>query len=1336
MAMSFLQQPGSTTFDTKFDLTADPGAFLARSTTLWNPGSSFGELQNQAYGYLFPQGTFFLLGEVAGLPDWVTQRLWSGLVLVVAFEGCRRLVGALMPGCSAWAAWLGGAAYACAPRILGLDGVLTGEVLPTAVLPWVVLPVVLAHRGRLSPKTAAAASGVAMLFLGGVNAVGNLATLPVVFLVVVAGVRLPGGRDLLRWWLGAVVLASAWWALPLLVLGRFSPPFLDYIETSSAVVRPLGWTNVTRGADHWVGYFDVAGEPWWPGAYDIALSPLLIGATAVVAALGLWGLTRSTMPFRRAFLASFLLGALCLTLPRDGSLASPLQGPVQVLLDGSLAMLRNVHKVDPLLRLPLALGLAHLAARWTDVRVPRLATFAPLANALVLVLLLVSAQPLWTGQMRKDGWEAVPDPWFETAAFLDGVDGTGSALILPGSGFGLQTWGETIDEPMQGVARTPWVTRSQVPLTPGPTIRLLDAVQERVADGRGSPALAELLARSGIEYVVVRRDLDPAAGGITDLGRLDLALSRSPGLRKVAGFGSTGDLGGQSLIDVLEVEPEASRVVTVPTAQVPTLSGSSEDVLTAMEAGVLDPETPVVVEGERGWAADHPDIVGDGLRKRERGFGALEATGPVMTLDEPHRYRRAAYDFAGPESTPLVHAEYGGAFSTITASSSSAYSDSFGESRPDNAPYQAFDGVDATYWQSAPLLEPEGQWVEARFEQPVAASSVTLSTRPLDTGGVDLLRVRVTAGDNDVTIPVDPETGIAAARLSGTFDRLRVTVEETRGDASQGGQGVVAINEVALPGLVADRSLVLPDTGADGDTTFVLKARAHRRTCLDAGLGSNCWPVTGSRTSDEESGLFRTLSLDGAASWRVSGTVVARTTEGAQRLLTPFGGVQASASSVYLGEPGVAPQLAADADPATFWAAGQGDDEPTLRLSWGRPVLLDELRVVAAPDSMAPPTTATLVAGGETREVDLSRGIAEFEPLRARSVEVRFDAQPDSTRPLGVAEVTAPALQSLVEPLDRTSPTGAICGLGPEVVVDGVVHPTRVTGVIGDVVDGTALRLESCGAPIPVDAGTHRLGVVSTAQFAPASVVLRPSAQPDTAATSQADRPVVGSWGSTSRTVRLDPGPERLLVVNENFNPGWAASLDGTALEPVRVDGWKQGFVVPAGDGGDVDLDFGPGTTYRLALLAGLLGALALVLALVRGLRADRRRSVRTRSEVAERTAVLTVADQHRPRTAWVVAGAVALAVLGGPALLLGLLVGVVARRFLGDPGLVGALLVGAAGVAAGFVATTTPGLPPLLCDVVAGAGVGCVGFALLVGPGRRRPEPRASEEVDRVLVP
>lgn len=47
---------------------------------------------------------------------------------------------------------------------------------------------------------------------------------------------------------------------------------------------------------------------------------------------------------------------------------------------------------------------------------------------------------------------------------------------------------------------------------------------------------------------------------------------------------------------------------------------------------------------------------------------------------------------------------------------------------------------------------------------------------------------------------------------------------------------------------------------------------------------------------------------------------------------------------------------------------------------------------------------------------------------------------------------------------------------------------------------------------------------------------------------------------------------ERTVVLAERYDTQWRATLDGAELEPVEVDGWAQGFVVPAGDGGEVDV--------------------------------------------------------------------------------------------------------------------------------------------------------------------
>ncbi len=231
------------------------------------------------------------------------------------------------------------------------------------MLPWVVLPLVLTLQRRWSVFAGATLSAVAVLGMGGVNAVENLATFPCRCSCSCSPYAGHEGIQLLLAWLGALVLASLWWLAPLVVFGRYSPPFLDYIETAATTTGRLDWMNSVRGADHWVGFISAGSMGWFPAAYDLFTQPVLMAVTGVVAALSLAGLVHPSMPLRGPLLVSTALGLVCLTVAHSSTWTSPLAEQVQVLLDGPLAPFRNVHKVDPLVRLPMALGLAHLVAR-------------------------------------------------------------------------------------------------------------------------------------------------------------------------------------------------------------------------------------------------------------------------------------------------------------------------------------------------------------------------------------------------------------------------------------------------------------------------------------------------------------------------------------------------------------------------------------------------------------------------------------------------------------------------------------------------------------------------------------------------------------------------------------------------------------------------------------------------------------------------------------------------------------------------------------------------------------------------------------------------------------
>jgi arabinofuranan 3-O-arabinosyltransferase len=104
---------------------------------------------------------------------------------------------------------------------------------------------------------------------------------------------------------------------------------------------------------------------------------------------------------------------------------------------------------------------------------------------------------------------------------------------------------------------------------------------------------------------------------------------------------------------------------------------------------------------------------------------------------------------------------------------------------------------------------------------------------------------------------------------------------------------------------------------------------------------------------------------------------------------------------------------------------------------------------------------------------------------------------------------------------------------------------------------------------------------------------------------SPARNATAGDWGATSRDVQLGAGAPAILATTENFNAGWQASFGGQRLQAVRVDGWRQGWLVPAGSGGIVHLSYAPDTTYFAGLLVGIGGVLLLLFVAVAGRRRD-----------------------------------------------------------------------------------------------------------------------------------
>ncbi|MFC0002549.1 alpha-(1-_3)-arabinofuranosyltransferase [Micromonospora siamensis] len=1229
-ALAFQQAPGLVVPDTKVDLNVNPAGWLLRSLHLWDPTGTFGQLQNQAYGYLWPMGPFFLLGSELGLAPWVVQRLWWALLFCVAYLGAARLAGRLGIGTPA-GRMIAGVAFALSPRILTQLGWSSVEAWPSAVAPWVLIPLVGLARGT-SLRRAVAGSAVAVACAGGVNATAVLAVVPLAMLWLATLHPVRRRVTAVAAWCGAVALATTWWLVPLLILGRYSPPFLDYIETARNTTSVTDAVTTLRGASYWVAYLGTPFGPTIPAGARLANEPLLVAATLAVAALGVLGLSRRGMPHRRFLITGLVLGAALVGLGHVGDLPNILAGPQQEFLDGAGAPLRNVHKFDVLLRLPLALGVAHLvglvvrAARVApDRRRPRAVARAWLTAGAAMAAVAAIATPALAGGLATPGSvKEVPGYWHEAASWLDANTGRGRVLVVPGARFPSYDWGSTTDEITQPLLDSRWAVRNAIPFTPPATIRLLDAIESTLATGSGSTGLADLLARSGISHVLFRADLDHGRSDTARPAVVRQALERSPGLTRVAGFGprrggpSTPDeFRDQGLdvplraLEVYRVDRRVEPVVAYDRADVTTVVGGPESLLDVAAAGQLG-TAPTVLAGDAppGGVAG-PVTLTDGLRRRDVSFGRLrDNVSQTLTADDTFEVSAPAHDYL-PEwgAGRSTVARYEG-ISTIRASTAGSQVDAPGGARPEHQPYAAMDGDPATSWQSAPHSPSDRQWIEVRLANPTRVTRVDvrfdLKADSLPT------TVTVTAGFESRT--VEQFSDHMVFELPGVHATREVRISVDAAFALRPlGTGTVGIAEIGIPGIRTSRTLQLPAVPAtDRPSVVVVSAAPTTPACFTVDGRPRC-STDAIRGSEDGRTIDRTLTLPTDAVYTAK--LWARPTPGpaldavldklvadAQTLrLAP----EISASSRAVPDPTGRAGAVRDGDPTTSWSPAVNDEAPILRLKWLRPQVIRGIRFSVDPAAAATRLGSVRVVGDDGFRSSLlgDDGLLTLNPpMRTDEVTIQFLDKPSApsvdpyglrlpeSLPVAIGEVTVVPGAPTVRPRPD-APLKLACGSGPTLKVGGARVKTTLRGTLRDLLELREMRATPCGRDtarrLKLGRGEHRLRTTPSSLVSPTRVALVPQR------TTPAPKPTpstvkIESWAATERRVRVVERPvDRVLAVRENTNTGWQAVVGGRTLQPVVVDGWQQGWILPAGTSGEVVLRFAPDTAYRAGLLLG-----------------------------------------------------------------------------------------------------------------------------------------------------
>ena len=1273
LVVSLASSPGQVAPDTKLDLTAAPLRFLVRAANLWNSDLPFGQTQNQAYGYLFPQGTFFLLGDLAGLPGWVSQRLWWAALLTVGFAGMVRLAEALSDGHgigSPTSRVIGAVAFALSPRVLTTLGSISSETLPMMLAPWALLPVIRALRGdpARSARMLAGQAAAAVALMGAVNAVATLAGLlpSVIWWACHRPNRL--WWRFTGWWVFALSLATLWWLVPLLLLSRVSPPFLDFIESSGVTTQWTSLVEVLRGTHSWTPFVApnaTAGAP-------LVTRPVLILGTTLVAAAGvagLAGLLRRRTPGAGRLVAMLLIGVTLLAAGYADGLGSPLAEPARAFLDGAGAPLRNVHKLESLIRIPLALGLVHLLGR---VSLPGSAPapewrrafshpehHKPAAVGLVvLVALLVSTSLAWTGRLAPTGtFDAIPQHWRDTADWLarqnTGTPVPGRILVVPGAPFATQTWGTSHDEPLQVLGETgvgPWGVRDSIPLTPPETIRALDSVQQLLAAGRPSAGLADTLTRQGISYLVLRNDLDPDMSRSTRPILAHRTVDRSPGLVRVAQFGEliaagavegfVSDSGlrpGYPAVEIYRVlnrgddpagavgNPGAPYLVDAD--RLARVDGGPEVLLRLDEQRRLrglPPLGPVLLtaDARRAGLATPTVTVTDTPLAREIDYGRVDhhSSATRAVGDPRHTHNRVPdYPVAGADTA------FGGWIGgRVTTSSSSADASTLPDVAPAASAAAATDGDPTTAWVSNALQTAVGQWLQVDFDHPV--TNGTISVTPSATAvGAQVRRIQISTPNGTSTLRFDRAgEPLTTALPYGETGWVRVTAIGTDDDSPgvQFGITEMSVTQYDASGLAHPVDLqhtVLvpsPPPGADVDQWNLGSGLPGRPGCAPGPDGVVRCAASMMLDAEEPAGFSRALAVSRPTSVTPTLWLRARPGPGLADLAHQPGAVRAHGDADLLDVPGSA-YAAADGDPATAWTAPQrvtaARTPPTLTLTLPRPTEVTGVRITPARSPV--PTRPTLVAvdlgaGPQVREVaDGETATLRLQPRITDTVTVsildwidvidRTALGFDQLKPPGLAEVAVlGAGDRPVAPPDagrnRDRTVTVDCDRGPVISIAGRIVHTRVVTTVGALLAGEPVAAQLCDPrPILLPARQQELLVSPGAAFVVDGVQLvntGPAGRSVNAGTPAVTSAATVTWTPALRRVRVRAAPTaRLLVVPESINPGWVARAgDGTPLAPIAVNGWQQGWLVPAGTDGTVTVTFASNRLYRAALAGGL----------------------------------------------------------------------------------------------------------------------------------------------------
>ena len=1074
------------------------------------------------------------------------------------------------------------------------------------------------------------------------------------------------------------LLTSLWWMAGLSIQGRYGIPILRYTETYRTVANASSATEVLRGLGYWFFYGRDALGAWIAPAVTmtqavpaLALSFLLPGL-AVVAAL----LTRWT---HRGYFALLLGIGVVVSVgshPWDHPSLYGAAFKAWTTTESGLAF-RSTPRAVPLVALGLAVflgaGVAAVSRRWPGWHLP-LSLFvlvAVCANASWLFRGQMVDQNL-------DRSEDVPAYWKKVGAALDRGNRSTRAYEMPGTDFASYRWGNTVDPVTPGLTDREYVARELIPYGTPPSADLLNAYDTPLQQGSIDPDTIAPLARLlGVGSIVHRADLAYERFRTPRPRPTYRLLTSADGIGRPRGFGPrtenrpNPELPQTDGLDLAQPADDGSEppavsifpvqnrrdVARTASATAPVLlSGDGSGIVSLAAAGGLQADRPVLYAGTLVQDQDllrqslgQPGasiVVTDSNRRQARRWGTVrdndgytERAGEQPLVVDAADNRLEVFPGSSDASRSVTQQD-----GPVDAAAS-RYGNPVSYTPADRAA-NAVDGDPATAWRTAAFAKAEGEFLELTFDRPVTASELTIlqSQRRGNRWitGMDLsfdggAPQPVGLGDESLAPP-----GQTMQFPRQKFTRLRLTVTQTNLGPLSTFDGIsdVGLAEVSIPGVTVPT------------TEFV---RLPVDLLKGAGTAAGTLPLQylfSRRWADTADGLAGTEELALRRRFEVP-TARAFTPFGKVRLAAGLpddkvdstlglpdasqGGITATSSGRLAGTPAARSGSAVDGDDATAWTTPVGPSAGQwVQVVYPSPQTAQDLQLLIVTDGRhSVPTQIELkVDDADPLRIDLpGMQAGTGEPRGATTVVTvplgavtgttfRFTitATLDVTAsergpvlPVAIAELGLPVRP----PLDAATTVPSECRTdlfsvnGP----DGTTVPVRLVGTVDDALARRPLRIESCGTPLDLAAGTTSLtSAPGTSTGWDVDLLALNSAKGggpgvDTLADRPDDGPTPPST-DVDRTGRLsyrytvkDAKEPYWLVLGQSFSDGWSArTADGSSLgAPTLVNGFANGWYVdPAKNGANitVDVSWTPQRTIWIALALSAFGVMLCLLML------------------------------------------------------------------------------------------------------------------------------------------